>query len=312
MNLSHGRPGLRLTFISLIALLVILAGPGLQPAAAQPSAAGTSVVCTVYPVYLIAKELASGTELQVKLLLPADLGCPHHYSLTPTDMADLDRAKLILANGLGFEPFLGRLTESGFAARIRQIAPASFTLPSSHDDQPNPHLFTTPAGLSAMADAAVGALGDVVSSQTAVFLRRNAEHLRARMAEAGKEWTEAAETLAGTPVVVTHDSLNYISSAMKLDIIARFEIDDEHQHSAHSRLEVEKAIRDRRPVAILTDALVESDDIVALGREHGVPVIALPTLTTGSDAAASNVLESAMRAIPLSLVPLASSTASRR
>lgn len=312
MNLSHGRPGLRQALVSLIALLVVLAGPGLQLSAAQPSAAEPSVVCTVYPVYLIAKELASGTELQVKLLLPSDLGCPHHYSLTPTDMASLDRAKLILANGLGFEPFLDRLSGSGFADRIRQIAPASSALQSEPGGRPNPHLFTTPAGLSAMVDAAAGALGDVVSSDTATLLRRNAENLRARLAEVGKEWAEAAGTLAGTPVVVTHDSLDYISSAIKLDIVARLEIDDEHQHSAHSRLGIEKAIRDRRPVAILTDALEESEEIEALGREHGVPVIPLPTLTTGSDATASNVLESAMRAIPASLVPLVPGTAPRR
>ncbi len=312
MNLFHGRPGLRRSLVSLIALLVILAGPGLQPAAAQSSAAEASVVCTVYPVYLIAKELASGTTLQVKLLLPADLGCPHHYSLTPTDMAGLDRAKLILANGLGFEPFLDRLSESGFADRIRQIAPASAAMRSEHGDQPNPHLFTTPAGLSAMVDAAAGALRDAVSSEAAVLLGRNAERLRARLAEAGKEWTAAAGKLAGTPVVVTHDSLDYISSAIKLEIVARLEIDDEHQHSAHSRLEIEKAIRDRRPVAILTDALEESEEIEALGREYGVPVVPLPTLTTGSDAAGSNVLESAMRAIPASLVPLAPGTAPRR
>ncbi|HOT26600.1 MAG TPA: metal ABC transporter substrate-binding protein [Candidatus Ozemobacteraceae bacterium] len=312
MTLFHGRPGLRQTLVFLIALLVVLAGSGLQSSAAQPSAAEPSVVCTVYPVYLIAKELASGTALRVKLLLPAELGCPHHYSLTPTDMAGLDRANLILANGLGFEPFLDRLSESGFAARIRHIAPASSALRSEHGDQPNPHLFTTPAGLSAMVDAAASALGDVVSSDSATLLRRNAENLRARLAEVGKEWAEAAGKLAGTPVVVTHSSLDYISSAINLDIVARFELDDEHQHSAHSRLGIEQAIRDRRPVAILTDALEASEEIEALGREHGIPVIALQTLTKGSDADAPNHLESAMKAISASLVPLASGASALR
>ncbi|OQA05289.1 MAG: high-affinity zinc transporter periplasmic component [bacterium ADurb.Bin374] len=307
MNLTRGRSGTRFMLYNIIfALLVFLTGPG--PRAA--TAAEDRIVCTVYPVYLIAKGLASGTELRVSLLLPANLGCPHHYSLTPTDMAGLEQAKLILANGLGFEPFLDRLAESGFAARIRQIAPASCTISSGEGSQPNPHVFTTPAGLSAMIDAAADALDDVVSSDSAVLLRKNAAELRSRLDAVGKDWAGAAEKLEGTPVVVTHESLDYISSAMKLTIVARLEIDDEHQHSAHSRLGIEQAIRDRRPVAFLTDALDQSEEIAALGREHGIPVIALPTLTTGNDDDSANTLESSMQAVPASLVPFAAGAAS--
>lgn len=308
MNVSSGRSGTRYILHIILILLVFLTGPAPQPAAASEG----GVVCTVYPVYQIVRELASGTELQVSMLLPADLGCPHHYALTPADMAGLERAKLILANGLGFEPFLDRLSESGFSGRIVQIAPASCTMPSNQGHQPNPHLFTTPAGLTAMIDPAADALATVVSSDTAVLLRKNATNLRSRLTEVGKEWSETAGKLAGTPVVVTHESLDYISSAMKFTIVARLEIDDEHQHSAHSRLEIEQAIRDRRPVAILTDALEQSEEIAALGREHGISIIALPTLTAGSDVASSNVLESAMRAIPASLAPLASGAAPLR
>lgn len=307
MSLTRGRSGTRFIFYNIIfAFLVFLTGP--VPRASAVTENG--IICTVYPVYLIAKGLASGTELRVSLLLPATLGCPHHYSLTPTDMAGLEQAKLILANGLGFEPFLDRLAESGFAGRIRQIAPASCAVSPGDGNQPNPHVFTTPAGLSAMIDAAADALDDVVSSESAVLLRKNAVDLRSRLDDIEKDWAGAAEKLEGTPVVVAHESLDYISSAMKLTIVARLEIDDEHQHSAHSRLGIEQAIRDRHPVVFLTDAFDPSEEITALAREHGIPVISLPTLTAGSSDDSANTLELAMRSIPASLVPFAAGATS--
>lgn len=309
MNTPRRRPEARYILHAIFIFFSLLAGCGLHPVAAQPAAAEASVICTVYPVYLIARELASGTGLPVRMLLPAELGCPHHYSLTPADVATLETSKRILANGLGFEPFLDRLADSGFGSRILRIAPASLALPVSGDEQPNPHLFTTPAGLSGMIDAAAAALSDAVPSGTAGIMRENASKLRSRMSEIGRDWAETAARLRGVPVVVTHDSLDYIASTMNLSVVARLDSDDEHQHSAHSRLEIEHAIRDRRPVAILTDDVEQPDDIIELGREHKIPVIALSTLTASRAAPPPHALEAAMQSVVAALAPLVPASA---
>jgi len=262
-----------------------------------------SVACTVYPVYLIAREIASGTGLPVALLLPADLGCPHNYSLTPADMARLERATVILANGLGFEPFLGRLAEAGFKDRIREVAPASARA-LEHGEGLNPHLFTTPAGVSAMSDRIAGEITALFPAEAAAPVRRRAEALRTRLAAIAGEWKALSERLRGIPVLITHDSLEYIAEAFGLEIVGRLESDDGHEHSAHSRLEIEKTIRDRHPRAILSDRSGQNDELDALGREHNLPVIGLPTLTSGPADAAPDALEASLRTIASGLEPL--------
>lgn len=67
-----------------------------------------NVLCTTFPLYQITRNVAHGRDgVKVELMLPASLGCPHHYSLTPQNLQKLARAQVLVVNGLGMEEFLG-------------------------------------------------------------------------------------------------------------------------------------------------------------------------------------------------------------
>jgi ABC-type Zn uptake system ZnuABC Zn-binding protein ZnuA len=84
--------------------LVALIAAGLMTVVAS----GSDVLCTTFPIYQITRNVSQGRNgVNVGLLLPASLGCPHHYSLTPQDMQKLARADVLVVNGLGMEEFLG-------------------------------------------------------------------------------------------------------------------------------------------------------------------------------------------------------------
>ena len=88
-------------FLPLV-LLAALVLPGL--AAAQP----IRVLVSTFPVYQFTRNITQGsTALQIELMLPAQLGCPHDYALTPQDMRKLESAQIFIINGLGMEEFLG-------------------------------------------------------------------------------------------------------------------------------------------------------------------------------------------------------------
>ena len=72
------------------------------------SAEPLQVLCTTFPIYQITRNVTEGSDkVAVSLLIPASLGCPHHYSLTPQDMQKLAKADIMIINGLGMEEFLG-------------------------------------------------------------------------------------------------------------------------------------------------------------------------------------------------------------
>jgi ABC-type Zn uptake system ZnuABC Zn-binding protein ZnuA len=92
---------------------------------ATPSApAQTRVICTTFPIYQITRNIVEGQAgLSVDLMLPASLGCPHDYALTPRDMMKLARAEILIVNGHGMEEFLG--------APVKQANPTLHLLDSS-------------------------------------------------------------------------------------------------------------------------------------------------------------------------------------
>jgi ABC-type Zn uptake system ZnuABC Zn-binding protein ZnuA len=78
----------------------------------MPFASAIDVACTTFPIYNITRNITEGREgVSVELMLPASLGCPHDYALTPQDMLTLARADVLVVNGHGMEEFLGAPVE---------------------------------------------------------------------------------------------------------------------------------------------------------------------------------------------------------
>lgn len=68
--------------------------------ASQP----TVVVSSIQPIHLLVKEIA-GDKLTSKLLLPANIS-PHQYTLRPSDLKNIQQAKVIFRIDKQFESFL--------------------------------------------------------------------------------------------------------------------------------------------------------------------------------------------------------------
>jgi len=75
---------------------------------APETSARKQILCATFPMYQITRNVTQGRKgVDVQLMLPASLGCPHDYALTPQDMQKLAGAKVLVVNGLGLEEFLG-------------------------------------------------------------------------------------------------------------------------------------------------------------------------------------------------------------
>lgn len=102
-------------FLAILGGLLALAGCQCKPREAPgggETPGALRVVATVLPVENLTLAIAEGSKrIEVRGLLPATAGCPHDYSLTPGDMKKLEGADMIVAVGLGYEPFLERIRQ---------------------------------------------------------------------------------------------------------------------------------------------------------------------------------------------------------
>ncbi|HLO09511.1 MAG TPA: zinc ABC transporter substrate-binding protein, partial [Desulfobacteria bacterium] len=109
-------------------------------------------------------------------MLPASMGCPHDYALTPGDMKKIAAADLFVANGLGMEAFLGEPVRRA-NPKIRIVETANAVLPlhggHGHGDV-NPHTWVSPRNAILQVREIENALSAARPAGAASF-RRNAD-----------------------------------------------------------------------------------------------------------------------------------------
>ena len=89
-------------------IVLLLLAAFLAPAGITEAAPPLRVLTSFLPIYLFTKNVAGNAPgVQVDMMLPPSLGCPHDYSLTPADMKKIAAADLFVVNGLGMEEFIG-------------------------------------------------------------------------------------------------------------------------------------------------------------------------------------------------------------
>jgi len=154
MLVSIGR---KCIFSVLVSFFMLIIAGG-----AFASVKKVNVLCTTFPIYQITRNVVQGSSgMNVELMLPSNLGCPHDYSLTPGDMQKIAKADVLVINGLGMEEFLGapvkrassRLLIIDSSAGIRNLleyTEEDHDMKGYHEEKDhlheglNPHLFASP------------------------------------------------------------------------------------------------------------------------------------------------------------------------
>lgn len=128
--------------IILILIVFLLTGCG-RPASDSPGAAPAVLTSTTF-LADITRNLA-GERLTVEALLPVGAD-PHSYQPTPQDVAKIERSKLLIVNGAGYEGFLKTLLEN--AGGEREVIEASTGITPRADAQEelgvDPHMWLDP------------------------------------------------------------------------------------------------------------------------------------------------------------------------
>ena len=104
---------------ALVALLGACAGPGPGTDGGGAKGARLRVVTTFLPITLFTKAVAGDCAL-VEPLLPSGVG-PHDFQARPADLARLQRARVLVKNGLGLETFLDKLISSANNPKLTVI-----------------------------------------------------------------------------------------------------------------------------------------------------------------------------------------------
>jgi zinc transport system substrate-binding protein len=294
----------RWTGLVVACVLGLLAGGCRQASGPPPASPGLRVVCTTFPMYLFTMNVVEGRDnVRVGIMLPAAMGCPHDYVLTPQDMQKLAGADLLIANGLGLEEFLGEpLAKANPRIRIveasRDAGDVMWTSEAgaagTGDKVPNPHMFASPRLAAAIVRNIARALADADPAGAAVFAR-NAEVYGGKLAGLATRCEEATRALASRRIVTEHAVFDYFARDCGLEIVAVVEETPGQEPSAARMLQLVSVIKRTGATALFTEPQYPVRVGLTIAREAGIPAGVLDPVASGPDEAPLDYYERAMR-----------------
>jgi len=264
--------------------------------ASAPSAGAAGplrVLTSFLPMEIFTRNvIGDAPGVTVASMLPATLGCPHDYALTPGDMKKIASADLFVANGFGMEEFLGEpVRRANPKIRIVETARAVRPIRGDHGGV-NPHTWVSPRNAILQVREIEKALSAARPALAPAF-RRNADAYVARLSALAAEFEAAAKTFYRTNIVTYHNVFDYLARDAGLTVVGEIETAPGQEPSAGEIRKLSRTIRERKVPAVFSEPQYSPKLAEALAREAGVPVRVLDPVATGSPALTA--YEDAMR-----------------
>ncbi|BFM04857.1 metal ABC transporter solute-binding protein, Zn/Mn family [Halioxenophilus aromaticivorans] len=197
----------------LISALMLLAAP----------VRATTVVASIQPVYLLAREVLA-PQVQVQRLLPPGV-TPHGFQMAVSQRRMLEQADVIVWVGPQLETFLTSVLRNKDNLALASVPalqwPARGSDHSHNNSQKNshngqdPHIWLSPANALVMAQAIVEAVGRLEPSlqpALATNLARFTQQLQAQQ----RQWQQSLQAVSAQPWLLYHDAAQHFEQFFNL------------------------------------------------------------------------------------------------
>ena len=234
------------------------------------------VVTSFYPVYIAALNVTAGIPgVEVSNLASPHVGCLHDYQLTAGDVRRLADADILLVNGAGMEPFLGKVAQQSPKVRVVEVSEGIPLL----DD--NPHVWVSLEGARRQTENIAAALAAAAPDRADAF-RANASAYNASLSALEEKMRAALAPYAGTPIVTFHEAFPYFARDFDLDLAGEIEREPGAEPSARELADTVKLVRERKVKALFAEPQFPDQSAQVVARETGVRVYSLDPVVTGS------------------------------
>lgn len=278
-------------FIFFITFLFIASCHSFHHHSVQAQDAPLKVLASTFPVYIFAKNICAGAKnVNLELLIPASIGCPHDFTLRPADMRKLAQADILIINGDGLEDFLLKSLD-GLTKKLMLVNAATKVpkLPlaghGGHEDHEyeqhehggiNPHIFASPSNAAIMVNNIADGLAKADHSNSETY-RRNGESYSMVLENLGKSFEKIGRNAKNPNIALEHSALAYLARNARLQIVALFENGD----SASTISRLIENLKKEKPVLLAGDSQYPDRLLKTLAQETGLPYVLLDTGASG-------------------------------
>jgi zinc/manganese transport system substrate-binding protein len=235
-------------------------------------AEGKPVAVATFSILADLTQRIAGDHVQI-LTLVGPNGDAHVFEPGPKESAELAEAKLLIANGLGFEPWLQRLEDAaGFKGKI--IVASDGVTPLKRVEEQgatDPHAFQDLSNAQIYAANIEMGLSEADPAHAADF-KANADTLIAELAALDQELKAefAAVPQERRRILTSHDAFNYFGKAYGIEFVSVQGVSTEAEPSAQDLAKIVRQARDGHLSAIFLENMADPRLAEAVAQESGV------------------------------------------
>lgn len=267
---------MRIIIINLLAAFVLgLAGWLAQTSLLEAAGERLPVTATFYPLAEFSRQVG-GDRVMVRTLVPARVE-PHDYEPTPRDLVELARARVVVYNGAGFEPWLRRLLPT-LPRVVRVDSTAGLVLARSTAGGPrattDPHVWLDPILAQHQTERILAGLIAADPAGRAVY-EGSARSFARRLAALHERNVRTLAPCRKKVFVVSHAAFGYFATRYGLTQIAISGVSPQEEPSAAKIREVLRLVRRHGLQVIYYETLVSPRVAATIAREVGARTLVL-------------------------------------
>jgi zinc transport system substrate-binding protein len=247
-------------------------------------------VATFYPLYEFSRQVA-GDRMEVVTLVPPGVE-PHDWDPAPKDIAQLEKARVLVFNGGGLEPWIARLLpdlKNTVAVNTTdgiELKPPPAAGEPTHDpghaakhehtknDALDPHVWLDPVLAQAQVEAIRAGLAKADPAGADVY-GRNAKAYTERLAALHRAFEDGLRQCARRDVVVSHAAFGYLARRYDLRQVPVMGLAPEAEPSPADLARIVRFARRAKVQYIFFETLVSPRLAETLAREIGAKTLVL-------------------------------------
>lgn len=281
------------------------------------------VICTVYPVYSLAKRIADDSAEVLLLMTPGTDA--HGYEPSSADIRLVEEADVIVSNGAGLETWLSDVMDAIENDDLLHIDSSSNVDllcmeaghnhshnhshggehdahdedSSGHEDEHDegheeefvdPHTWLSFENLMVMTSEIAEGLSMVDPDNSDTY-RANASNLMEKLEGLSNEYEQLFERVEGQTLVVSHEAFGYICNDYGLRQLAMDGLSSEAEPDARSMVRIVDEVRQLGCDVIFYDQLINPAAARVIADETGLELMAIEAMPASYEVEIEDMLE---------------------
>jgi zinc transport system substrate-binding protein len=278
----------------LLTAVFALACSGCMPGNRQvlqttPESSLLKIYTTVFPVYDFTKKIG-GDKVIVENIMPLGAS-PHSFEPSTRLVAALSKARLIIKNGAGLEPYMDKLAatlpqevtvvDSSQGIQLLELHPEAEHPPEAHGHHEehhhgeyDPHIWLSPQNALKQGENILHALQKMDPEHKEYYLR-NYQSFRQEISELDSTYRETLLRCEKKELIVTHAAFAYLCRDYGLTQVSVMGINAESEPTPGKMRDIVEYIRDKGITHIYFEPMESSKAAQAIAAEAKIQVLPL-------------------------------------